>query len=184
MAAPLFPLLLTWMFSCVKGCLISLCVHSVSLRVSTLCTAGACLASKVKPGSLWNLTKASSGKGWKFTLVWRLHDFLLGHSEPGQGHLKPVSASLQLHSVNVSVLRLFPSLMSAWYSTNLYFFYCISVSTPRIGDQNYIPLSVSYSLKGFVRRVCAATLIFIFLLNGANLPKQTGAEWKDFKMRL
>lgn len=89
MANPLFTLLLTEMFGYVKGCLISLCLHTVSLRVTTLCTAGVCLASKVKPGSLWNLTKASSGKGWKFTLIWRLQSFLRGHTELGQEHQKP-----------------------------------------------------------------------------------------------
>ncbi len=72
MAFPLFALLLTGMFGYVTGCLISLCLHRVSLRVATLCTAGACLACNVKPGSLWNLTKASTGRGWKFTLIWRL----------------------------------------------------------------------------------------------------------------
>lgn len=89
MASPLFTLLLTGMFGYVKGCLISLCLHRVSLRVATLCTAGACLASNVKPGSLWNLTKASTGRGWKFTLIWRLQSFLLGHTGVGQGHQKP-----------------------------------------------------------------------------------------------
>lgn len=89
MANPLFTLLLTEMFGYVKGCLISLCLHRVSLRVTTLCTAGVCLASKVKPGSLWNLTKASSGKGWKFTLIWILQSFLHGHTELGQEHQKP-----------------------------------------------------------------------------------------------
>lgn len=78
-----------WMFGYVKGCLISLCLHRVSLRVATLCTAGACLASNVKPGSLWNLTKVSSGRGWKLTLIWRLQSFLLGHTGAGQGHQKP-----------------------------------------------------------------------------------------------
>jgi len=90
MASSLFKLLLTGMFGYVKGCLISLCLHKVSLRVTTLCTAGTCLASKVKPGSLWNLTKASSLKGWKFTLIWRLQSFLFGHTQLGQRQRKPV----------------------------------------------------------------------------------------------
>lgn len=89
MASPLFTLLLTGMFGYVTGCLISLGLHRVSFRVATLCTAGVCLASNVKPGSLWNLTKASTGRGWKFTPIWRLQSLLLGHIRVGPGHQKP-----------------------------------------------------------------------------------------------
>lgn len=86
MERPLFASLLTGMFGYVTGCLISLCLHRVSLRVVTLCTAGACLASNLKPGRLWNLTR---GRGGKFTLIWRLQRFLLGHTGVGQGHQEP-----------------------------------------------------------------------------------------------
>lgn len=72
MASPLFILLLTRMFGYVMGCLNPLSLRRVSVRVATLCTAGACLASNVKPGNLWNLTKASTGRGWKITRIWKL----------------------------------------------------------------------------------------------------------------
>lgn len=69
MASPLFTWLLTGCLVTSRGCLISLGLHRVSLRVATLCTAGACLASNIKPGSLWNLSKVSSGRGWKLSLI-------------------------------------------------------------------------------------------------------------------
>lgn len=89
------------------------CLHRVSLRVATLCTAGVCLASNVKPGSLWNLTKASTGRGCKFTLILRVQSLLLGHTGVGQGHQKlpfildSHSCSMNLKSIKVSVFHFF-----------------------------------------------------------------------------
>lgn len=78
------------MFGYVKGCLIPLCFYRVSLRVATLCTAAVCLASNIKPGNLWNLTKVSSWRGCKFTLIWRLQSLsldALGHVRDTRSHL-------------------------------------------------------------------------------------------------
>lgn len=146
MASPLFPLLLTGMFGYVKGCLISLCLHRVSLRVATLCTAGACLVSNVKPGSLWNLTKASTGRGWKFTLIWRLQSFLFGHTGVGQGHQKPPFLQF-IHAAvgwtqSESICVLFSSL---WICLNG--FHHVLASASRMGYQNYLQWSLSFSFE-------------------------------------
>lgn len=154
MASPLFTLLLTGMFGYVTGCLISLCLHRVSLRVTTSCTAGACLASNVKPGSLWNLTKASTGRGWKFTLIWSLWGSLLGRTGVGQGHQKPPfflcshSCRRNSKSVEVSVSYFFPLWFESWwYSTNLHFFHHISSCTSRVGHCWDLQWSQSCSFK-------------------------------------
>lgn len=178
MASPLFTLLLTGMFGYVKGCLISLCLYRVSPRVDTLCTAGACLASNVKPGSLWNLTKASSGRGWKFTLIWRLQSFLLGHTGVGQRHqkppffLQPRSCMMNSKSVKVSGSQLCFSSLDVWSRFSGYI-KNRSSALPSV-------VTILFIQTTYPHMRCAATFIFIFPLNGANLPQQTGAEWKDF----
>lgn len=165
MASPLLTLLLTGMFGYVKGCLISLCLHRVSLKVATLCTAGVCLASNVKPGSLWNLTKASSGRGWKFTLIfwdtkafsfdtpWQVRDTRSHlssciHAAVGWTQIQWKYLCPSFFSLDVSVSR--------WYLTNVYFSHYASVSTSRIGYQNYRwSLSCSFKTDTYARGVNA-----------------------------
>lgn len=183
MANPLFTLLLTEMFGYVKGCLISLCLHRVSLRVTTLCTAGVCLASKVKPGSLWNLTKASSGKGGSSLLFGDCKAFSVDTLSWVRNIRSQVSsyinaaAHCNLKSVKISVPRC--------YLTDLDMFPLLYFSQ-HIKNRSSQLFLMSSSIKADVSCVglaCTATF-FLFLLNSENLTLQTGAEWKDFKMRL
>lgn len=62
MVSLLFKLLVTGMFGHGTGRPIPLRLH----WVVTLCIAAACLASNAKPGNLWNVTRVSTGRGWKF----------------------------------------------------------------------------------------------------------------------
>lgn len=182
MASPLFTLLLTGMFGYVMGCLLSLCLHRVSVRVATLCTAGACLASNVKPGSLWNLTKVSTGRGWKFILIWRLQSFLLGHAGVGQGHQKP-PFSLRPYSCRMNSKSLKVSVPYIFFAAFIKFQPVCQEQVIKVTFSGHYPV---HSNQIHMLEACphCHAHFFISPLNGADLPQQTGAEWKDFKMRL
>lgn len=81
-----FKLLSARMFGYVTGRPTPLRLLRVSARVATLCTAEPCLVSNIKPGNLWNWAGASTGRGLKFTFIWKCQSFLPGLTCEVQRH--------------------------------------------------------------------------------------------------